>query len=164
MFIFHCVSREVTAERWGKVMAKPLANHVIAGRRHEHTYAHSQSALTPRLLLPDTQTSALFLSRLRGQWCRHALAAPLCGDPDAKAERRDLQQHCENTGSTTTESSSWSTHWIVSLLLVEMVFRMTETVCPSVCVFNECLHPEILQNSPPPGLKGEWSVWECVAN
>lgn len=161
MFIFHCVSREVTAERWGKVMAKPLANHVIAGRRHEHTYAHSQSALTPRLLLPDTQTSALFLSRLRGQWRRHALAAPLCGDPDAKAERRDLQQRCENTGSTTTESSS---HTELSHCCWLKWFSGWLKQYAHVCVFNECLHPEILQNSPPPGLKGEWSVWECVAN
>lgn len=42
-------------------MAKPLANHVIAGRMHEPTHTHSQSVLTSWLLLPDTQASTLFV-------------------------------------------------------------------------------------------------------
>lgn len=154
MFIFHCVSREVTAERWGKVMAKPLANHVIAGRRHEHTYAHSQSALTPRLLLPDTQTSALFFVKVMGTVASSRFSGA-CVRRTRRWSRTEgftatLWKHRQHNNR-----ELFYTHWIVSLLLVEMVFRMTKTVCPCVCVCNECLHPEILQSSPPPGLKGE---------
>lgn len=45
-----------------KVMAKPLANRVIVGRKHEHaqTHTHPKSVLTSWLLLPDTHTSTLF--------------------------------------------------------------------------------------------------------
>ena len=42
-------------------MAKPLANHVISGREHEHTNTHAQSVLTSWLLPPDTRASTFFL-------------------------------------------------------------------------------------------------------
>lgn len=42
-------------------MAKPLANHVIAGKTHNRQIHIPKSVLTSWLLLPDTQASTLFV-------------------------------------------------------------------------------------------------------